>query len=245
MARWLVSIGLLRSVSLLVAVSVSASLAVRLAIHVVLEAPADRQAAIGFATAAIVPLLVASTTGTFVLRLLLDLERTRAKLHHVARTDWLTGALNRVAFMGRADALVQAAAEGGLPMSLLMIDIDRFKAVNDTQGHAGGDKALEEVSVRCQAQLRHTDLFARFGGEEFVVLLPFTEESTAYAIAERMRMAVQSLPIASAFGPAFSVTVSIGSAHLKDCTTLGAMLQQADKNLYHAKRLGRNTLCIG
>lgn len=245
LARWLVSIGLARSVALLTAVCVSLSLLVRLCVHLLTDAPADRHAAIGFASAGVIPLLVASTTGTFVLRLLLDLERTRAHLHHIARTDWLTGALNRVAFMGLAESLVRSAGRDGHLLSLLMIDIDRFKAVNDTHGHAGGDKALEEVSVRCRAQLRNSDLFARFGGEEFVVLLPFTDEVTAYGIAERMRRAVESMPIESACGPAFSVTVSIGSAHLKDCPTLGALLQRADQNLYHAKRLGRNTLCIG
>jgi diguanylate cyclase (GGDEF)-like protein len=245
LASWLVSIGLVRSVALLVAVCVCISLLVRLAVHLATDAAADRQAAIGFASAALIPMLVASTTGTFVMRLLLDLERTRAQLHHIARTDWLTGALNRVAFMGRAEILVRSAAQGGHPMSLLMIDVDRFKTVNDTHGHAGGDKALEEVSQRCQAQLRHSDLFARFGGEEFVVLLPSTDESTAYDIAERMRVAVHGLPIEWAAGRAFSITVSIGSAHLKDCATLGAMLHRADQNLYHAKRLGRNTLCIG
>ncbi|WPB59110.1 GGDEF domain-containing protein [Xylophilus sp. GOD-11R] len=243
-ASWLASLGLLRSVLLLTAVVTSISLSVRLAIHLVLP-EAGRATIIGFASAAVIPMLATLTTGTFVMRLVLDLERMRAALQEIAKTDGLTGALNRLAFMSRAESLMETAADRGHTMALLMIDVDRFKAINDTYGHAGGDKAIQEVAARCQAQLRKHDLFARFGGEEFVVLLPETEEATAYHVAERIRVAVENARIEDSAGTHFSVTVSIGSVHSTECPELGAMLRRADENLYHAKRLGRNRLCIG
>ncbi|TVQ74199.1 MAG: GGDEF domain-containing protein, partial [Oceanospirillales bacterium] len=121
--------------------------------------------------------------------------------------------------------------------TLLMMDIDFFKAINDNHGHDVGDKALMHVAGRITAQLREGDLCARFGGEEFVVLLPSTDTVEAMRVAERIREAVESSPLEL---PKQPITLSIGVATYQPGMTAEMLLKAADKEVYRAKENGRN-----
>ena len=160
----------------------------------------------------------------------------------LALTDGLTGLYNRRYLSVHLDGLVARAAEGGLGPSLLMLDIDNFKRINDTFGHAAGDVVLREVAARVSRHVRPFDLFARYGGEEFVVVLPETPQRIAEAVAERLRMIVAEAPFELGEPPVrAAVTVSIGLAVFEDAKeTSASLLRRADAALYAAKAAGRN-----
>jgi len=162
------------------------------------------------------------------------------RLHVLADTDPLTSLANRRAFVTAARREMWRAHRFGRPLALVMLDIDRFKAVNDRHGHVAGDAVLREVSRRLLATARDADLVARYGGEEFVVLLPESGLETALATAERLRGAVAAAPIRVP-GNSVPVTVSAGVAvpHGREAD-LTEWLQAADKALYRAKANGRN-----
>lgn len=167
---------------------------------------------------------------------LLNKERADAELRRAATVDGLTQALNRVTFLARAEELVAMAARTGGALSLLMLDLDHFKAVNDTHGHAVGDGVLRDFSARVRARLRPYDLFGRYGGEEFCILLPATGARAALAVAERIRAAMPREPFHGL--PAY--TVSIGVAVLGEHSTLDDLLRESDLAMYQAKAQGRD-----
>ncbi len=160
----------------------------------------------------------------------------------LAVTDPLTGLFNRRYMESQVGILVDNAANRGKALAILALDVDHFKSVNDTYGHAAGDKVLIELAVRLKQQVRNIDLPCRIGGEEFLVVLPDTDISVAYGVAERLREAVGGKPFnAGDSAPALPVTVSIGLAGFEDSRdTLEAMLKRADDALYRAKSEGRN-----
>lgn len=182
----------------------------------------------------------------------LDSQRRREKeLLAQAGTDELTGVANRRAFLERADDEISRALRYGHTLSLVMIDIDHFKQVNDTHGHAAGDAALVRMVEACRPGLREHDVLARLGGEEFVILLPHTDAARAVLVAERLRAAVESAPVDTAAG-LFHITISLGSATLHHgdgaggtADSLSSLLERADKALYRAKRGGRNRVVSG
>jgi diguanylate cyclase (GGDEF)-like protein len=162
------------------------------------------------------------------------------RLVAIASTDPLTGALNRRSFTDRALAELARARRYERPVSLLMIDADRFKAVNDTYGHAGGDAVLRALAGHLTATLRPSDVFGRFGGEEFAVLLPETGLVSAEIVAERICAELAALPVQSN-GQEIRFTVSIGIAEFEpEATDIKATLDRADAALYQAKARGRN-----
>jgi len=167
----------------------------------------------------------------------LTLERQLLKL---ATTDTLTGVANRRWFLDKAAREVERAHRYALPLSLLALDLDRFKAINDTHGHATGDDVLRAVTACTQRLLRQTDVFGRLGGEEFAILLPHTDADGAIATADRIHAAVRMLCI-PVRGTALRITTSIGAAVL-DPHDIGVeqLLHRADEALYEAKRAGRN-----
>lgn len=176
-------------------------------------------------------------------------RRREVELRAQAGTDALTGVANRRAFLERADDEVHRALRYGHPLSLLMIDIDHFKQVNDVHGHAAGDAALVRLVEACGPELREHDVLARLGGEEFVVLLPHTDPTRAMLVAERLRQAVERAPVdppRNASGGVFHITISLGSATLRNDRTaapsesLSTLLERADQALYGAKHSGRN-----
>jgi two-component system cell cycle response regulator len=160
----------------------------------------------------------------------------------MAITDQLTGLHNR-RYMGRhLDTLVQSAKKSGKPLAFLILDIDYFKSVNDTHGHDIGDEVLREFAGRIGANVRGIDLACRYGGEEFVVVMPDTDISFAYMVAERLRKSVEATPFSISREPGkLNVTISIGIASSEgDGDTAEALLHRSDQALYRAKRDGRN-----
>jgi len=169
------------------------------------------------------------------------LEDAFEKLAHISKTDPLTSLANRRHFEEVLSCFYHQARRYNRPMSLLVMDVDFFKAVNDSGGHQAGDDVLKLVAGAIEEACRKADLPARFGGDEFAVLLPETAAVDAEAVAERIRQAVDKLPIRVG-GTEFHVTTSVGIADLNsgEINSPGAMLGLADRALYAAKQNGRN-----
>lgn len=160
-----------------------------------------------------------------------------------AHTDVLTGLANRRHFFEVAEAELERSRRYETPLSLLMLDIDRFKEVNDAHGHRAGDRVLQQLARTCLEVLRSVDVVGRVGGEEFAILLPETSLEGAVEVAERLREAVALAEVAREEGVPLRITVSIGVAMLAGTVNLDTLLSQADAALYDAKRTGRNRVC--
>jgi diguanylate cyclase (GGDEF)-like protein len=170
-----------------------------------------------------------------------ELQRTNQKLEYLAGTDPLTGVANRRQFIERVEAEIGRAKRGGAPFSLLSLDLDNFKSINDRYGHQVGDDILKGFVEKCLAAIRPYDGIARVGGEEFMVLLPQVALEAARAIAERVRTAIASALFESGVRQLGAITVSIGVSQFgRDGDTIDALLCVVDERLYSAKRLGRN-----
>ena len=154
----------------------------------------------------------------------------------LANTDLLTGVLNRRSFLEGVQREFDRARRYGGTLGLAVCDIDRFKTVNDTYGHETGDAVLKQFSVLLQGQMRKSDLFGRWGGEEFVVMVPQTEADELRALAEKLQACVQ----AADFPEAGSITCSIGAAKMRSEDTFDSLFKRADEALYRAKSEGRN-----
>jgi diguanylate cyclase (GGDEF)-like protein len=163
----------------------------------------------------------------------------------LARTDALTGLANRRAFDEAAQREIRRALRYGTPLALVITDIDHFKAINDAHGHACGDQVLVDFARTLLVSVRDVDLVGRWGGEEFVILMPGTDLDEAVAAAERMRLAVAGVPTRFE-GRTCGYTASFGVTALRmDETNLDALLGRADAALYRAKDAGRNRVVVG
>jgi two-component system cell cycle response regulator len=160
----------------------------------------------------------------------------------LAVTDPLTGLHNRRYMFGQLEALAQRSAKGGAPVAALLLDIDHFKKINDSFGHDVGDEVLREFAVRLASNVRAIDLPCRYGGEEFVAIMPDTDVTAAERIAERIRRYISGSPFRVAHGKELlTVTISIGVAEMQgEHDTPEALLKRADEALYEAKAAGRN-----
>lgn len=157
--------------------------------------------------------------------------------------DPLTGAGNRVALEHALSRDMDMARRYGQALSVIMLDMDHFKSLNDTYGHHAGDAALRAVALLLREQLRNIDMSFRFGGEEFVVLLANTDARAAALVGERIRSAVEQLPLLVG-DRTIRLSASLGCATYQLGETQQALLQRADRALYEAKRGGRNRLCV-
>ncbi len=201
---------------------------------------------------AVADLMVASVVQTYYLgayvvvilllcigAVLMATDRVRTELEHIASHDTLTGTLNRRAILGLCGDEHERSLRYGQPFCLMMIDLDHFKTINDTHGHQHGDRVLVHFAECTRAALRRADRLGRYGGEEFVVLLPNTTTDTALPVAERMRAALST-------GHALDCTASIGITYWQGPhDALDAMLARADVALYRAKAQGRDQACVG
>ena len=170
-------------------------------------------------------------------------DRLRAIMQEslqLAVMDSLTGLHNRRYLESNLSGLVVAAADGNKPLSLMILDIDHFKAVNDTFGHNAGDDILKAFAARVKAAIRGADVFCRLGGEEFIIVMPDTSIAVAGKVAERVRQAVGGTVFSVGDGREIPVTVSIGISERRNGREVDAMMKRADHALYQSKTLGRN-----
>ncbi len=188
---------------------------------------------LGVAMIAIAPFTVAALNAAWL--------GAHRRLHFAASHDAMTGLFNRGAFVERANNALSLRSPGD-DMCLLMVDIDHFKAINDTHGHGVGDQVITELGRMLRESLRSDDLVGRVGGEEFAIVLPRTSETAGEIIAERIRHGAQSLTIRARDGAVVPVTVSIGLAVTISGDDLSSLMSVADTALYEAKRGGRNRL---
>lgn len=174
--------------------------------------------------------------------------RLRHLMHryaNMATTDSLTGLLNHRRAQEALRAELRRAERYGRPLAVMMLDVDGFKQFNDTYGHPQGDLLLQSIARILRANVRSVDHIGRYGGEEFIVILPETSYPEACALAERVRRAVENTPFATGDGRAVRKTVSIGLAtYSRDMKTAAELLQQADNALYRAKRAGKNRVLV-
>ena len=170
-------------------------------------------------------------------------KQNEEALKRLANTDGLTGVLNRRRFMELARQEVARSRRYGGPLSLIMLDVDHFKAVNDTHGHEVGDEVLVSLSKVCRKVLRQVDLFGRVGGEEFMALLPETDLAAAAKVAERLRLELARHPVSGSH-PQLRVTISLGVSQLVPDMRLSDLMRTADDAMYRAKQNGRNRVEI-
>jgi two-component system cell cycle response regulator len=161
----------------------------------------------------------------------------------LATTDPLTGRMNRRAFCEAAEREIHRSHRHADPLSIALLDLDHFKAINDHRGHATGDQVLTALGGLLGRHPRRSDLAARWGGEEFVLAMPGTTLDRAVTAADRLRTAIASLELADAAGVAVRVTASIGVAQLAPGEDLDALVERADQAMYQAKSVGRNRVC--
>jgi diguanylate cyclase (GGDEF)-like protein len=177
--------------------------------------------------------------GTSVFLVLMCKERSERRYIHAARNDSLTGIANRGALLENAQRVLRRCQSDGVSFSVILFDLDRFKRVNDTFGHDVGDDVLRKFADITRGVLRPNDIFGRYGGEEFVVVLPSATIEAAYVIADRIRH-----KFAQECGflgeRRLDATVSAGVASATSTTTLETIIRDADLSMYEAKRLGRN-----
>jgi diguanylate cyclase (GGDEF)-like protein len=170
----------------------------------------------------------------------LSFRHERDVAHRLAEHDALTGVLNRRAILARLRAAFAQARQTGESLSLLFLDLDHFKQVNDSFGHRAGDQCLRAVIAPIAGELRQGDALGRYGGEEFVILLPGAGATDAEVVAERIRRRVQEMPILVS-GTRIGLTLSVGVATLDgDVVVPDDLIERADSALYHSKSSGRN-----
>jgi len=171
-----------------------------------------------------------------------QLASLTGRLRELAMIDSLTGVLNRRAFLDHADGEWVRHRRHNHALACAMIDVDGFKNINDTFGHAAGDAVLQHIGALVRATLRASDLPARLGGDEFIALMPETNLDGARATAERLLSRVAARPL-TVLDQNFATTLSIGVASADGCDTLEELMAQADRAMYRAKKEGRARVC--
>lgn len=170
------------------------------------------------------------------------LRKTIEEERNKAYKDALTGIPNRMAFDERINDEFQRWKRYNSKLTLCLVDIDKFKGVNDTYGHKAGDIVLRTVAKKCASKIRKSDYFCRYGGEEFALILPETDLSAAITVAETLRESIEKCSFQYA-EESVGITISCGLAQIKKNDTLDKLFQRADQALYKAKETGRNR-CI-
>jgi diguanylate cyclase (GGDEF)-like protein len=168
----------------------------------------------------------------------------RDQLSLLARTDELTGLANRRATMESLRWQMAYSLRSGVPLAVLSLDLDYFKSINDTWGHAGGDQVLLGFARLLRAVTREVDLCGRLGGEEFIVVLPDTDAGGGTVVGDRLRRRLAETPMSVLGSESVTVTVSAGLTALQPGDTLESMLNRVDRALYQAKQSGRDRLCV-
>jgi diguanylate cyclase (GGDEF)-like protein len=194
--------------------------------------------------AIVIPCIIAPIVNYVFLHLVFQLEDLQAKLRELAIRDELTQAFNRRHWIELAETELARAKRYGQSFSVILLDIDHFKGVNDTHGHLAGDSVLRELSSACIRQSRQVDAFARYGGEEFIFLLPQSDKTHARLFAERIRKTLAETHFCYN-QIEIRITVSLGVITFDPSTTaLDSLLMRVDQALYAAKKAGRNRAIV-
>lgn len=193
--------------------------------------------------AGIVPLLISAPITAVVAQMSLALSRTQQQLKHLANTDPLTHLPNRRSFFSSAQRCLDQCSGRAESAALIVIDADHFKELNDSFGHAAGDKALVEIAEVLREHFRYTDLLCRVGGEEFAVLLPGLDLQTAQPLAQRIVKAVAARPITND-AAIIEYSISCGIADTLTNRDLPTLFKAADDAMYLAKQRGRNRVAL-
>jgi diguanylate cyclase (GGDEF)-like protein len=172
----------------------------------------------------------------------MELKEANETISRLAATDELTGLSNRRSFNDSLSAAVSATRRHHYPLSMIMIDLDHFKKINDTCGHSEGDEVLKLFANLLREMIRAEDLAARWGGEEFAVILPHTHCEAAAALAERIRLGFEKNSID---GSPYSLSASFGVVQLQEGESQESLIRRADSALYRAKNFGRNQVVTG
>jgi diguanylate cyclase (GGDEF)-like protein len=190
--------------------------------------------------ATVVPAIIAPIFSQITLRLIHQLDLAEKRLRHLSITDELTKAYNRRYFMEMANNIFMTAKRYGDTFAVIIFDVDDFKRINDTYGHAAGDKVLYILSEICKEHVRDSDIFARYGGEEFAILVPRTSPPDLLKFAERIRINLSEVRIRHDENT-IQFTVSMGASMFESTSAdLDAILTRADEALYSAKKQGKN-----
>lgn len=226
------------TVCLITAVSITGSVAITSLLTYAFGHPLD---SLTLTISTLVPLLVASTVSWFVVNVLFRVHTLEAEIRRVATYDMVTGVMTRHAFFSAADTAHRIAMRNQSALSVITIDIDDFKRINDTHGHAAGDSVLKHFGATLAQCARKSDIVGRIGGEEFVMMLPDTGLEGALHVAGKIRAATLDSPV-DCGGQSIAFTVSIGAAEIchVEATPLEKLLKQSDQALYAAKRMGKN-----
>lgn len=229
--------GVAKGVGVITLVSILMSV---LATFIAYQITGMRMEPIVYAVAIAVPVVVAPLASSTVIRLLFELEKAHTRVRTLAVTDELTGAYNRRYFFEIAESEFERAVRHSLPLSVLLIDGDNFKHINDLHGHLCGDQVLQNLCRLCSSTIRQHDVLARYGGEEFILLLPHTDTHGAQVLAERIRSRIADNPLVYE-GQQIFFTVSIGIATLESgIYQFSKLVDNADQALYRAKGSGKN-----
>lgn len=193
----------------------------------------------------IIPLIVAPLSSWHLIGLLMKVDKLEKEMRKLASLDPLTELLNRRAFFNDANSSIHRAEQDRRVVSVIALDLDRFKAINDSYGHSAGDAVLRHFAATIRANCRTSDIIGRLGGEEFALLLPNTSAAAAYRLAQRLHLTLRQSVISHEHAK-IGYTVSIGVISLvpRETDTIETLLNKADRSLYLAKETGRNCTVV-
>ncbi len=215
--------------------SILLSLAITYVISIQMQRPPNLLVAI------VAPGLIAPLFSYTLLSMLKKLDFSERQLHRLSTIDELTQVYNRRRILQLAQAECLKSRQQGYSLSIALLDLDSFKKVNDTHGHAGGDKVLQQFAALCQRHCRSIDHFARYGGDEFIIVLPKAGPEHACEFAGRLRQIIANSPVVYNGAKIYS-TVSIGVASLEASEDMESLLLRADRALFQAKYKGKNAV---
>jgi len=246
--RMIVELGVSRSVIVLTLAAVTLSLTLALLIRTATGAPLDLARLL---PAALIPMLIVPPLSWLSIDLIHRLDRSERAQQHLATHDSLTELCNRREFFQRMARVHERAHRDGQPAWLLMLDMDRFKQLNDDCGHLAGDRAIRQIADLCRAETRPGDVLGRYGGDEFALLIVGLDREAAGSLAARLRERIARTPLHLPDGRSLTLSASIGLAPLvcpgstdAACRTLDKAMGRADEALRNAKRQGRDRICV-
>jgi len=238
MRQLIPSLGTLATVLIVTSFSVLCSVALTSTLCFFEQCEAPK---IAIATAIAIPSFVAPLVTWPLVGLVMQIDSLEKEMRAMATYDQLTGLLTRQAIFDQIEQVMQLAEREQSPLSVLAVDLDRFKDINDTHGHAGGDEVLKSFAITVKAILRKSDYLGRIGGEEFIIFLPDTPQEAALALSERLHQAIRGSVVAyEQSSIRYSASIGLVSVLPSADVSLEEILKRADQLLYVAKRQGRD-----